>query len=304
MRMFDMSTDSDLFRTAAQLETDGGQRYGITWIDINGETWVPLYEAKMIHQFDHRWATYEENGTDSRDVAEAEKKISTWEPLPRYWVMRSETDERLRAKGWTQGWLMGWRDVTSAHVLRTVISAVLPRAGCGDTLLLMLPSITDIPLLALLIANLNSLPGDYVARQKVGGTHLKYVTFKQLAIIPPYAYNKADRLFITKRVLELAYTTEAMRPFAEDLGYEGPPFTWDPDRRALLRAELDAYYAYLYGLTHDELRYILNPADVMGRHYPSETFRVLKDKELAQFGEYRTQRLVLEAWNRLDYQTR
>ena len=32
----------------------------------------------------------------------------------------------------------------------------------------------------------------------------------------------------------------------------------------LLRAELDAYYAKLYGLTHDELRYILDPKDVYG----------------------------------------
>ncbi len=90
-----------------------------------------------------------------------------------------------------------------------------------------------------------------------------------------------------------------MRPFAQDFGYEGPPFVWDPDRRALLRAELDAYYAYLYGLTRDELRYILDPTDVMGPDYPSQTFRVLKEKELGQFGEYRTQRLVLKAWDRL-----
>jgi hypothetical protein len=36
----------------------------------------------------------------------------------------------------------------------------------------------------------------------------------------------------------------------------------------------------------------------MGPDYPSETFRVLKNNEIRQFGEYRTQRLVLEAWDR------
>jgi hypothetical protein len=36
----------------------------------------------------------------------------------------------------------------------------------------------------------------------------------------------------------------------------------------------------------------------MGVDYPSETFRVLKEKEIAEFGEYRTRRLVLEAWDR------
>ena len=78
------------------------------------------------------------------------------------------------------------------------------------------------------------------------------------------------------------------------------PFGWDEDRRAVLRAELDAYYARLYGLTRDELRYILDPQDVYGPDFPGETFRVLKDNETAKFGEYRTRRLVLEAWDRLE----
>jgi hypothetical protein len=51
--------------------------------------------------------------------------------------------------------------------------------------------------------------------------------------------------------------------------------------------------------TRDELRYILDPSDVMGDDYPSETFRVLKNGEMREFGEYRTQRLVLAAWDAL-----
>ena len=100
------------------------------------------------------------------------------------------------------------------------------------------------------------------------------------------------------RVLELTYTAWEMQPFARDLGNEGEPFRWDPERRALLRAELDAYYAYLYGLSKKELRYILDPKDVMGEDYPSETFRVLKDNEIRKYDEYRTQRLVLESYDR------
>jgi hypothetical protein len=67
-----------------------------------------------------------------------------------------------------------------------------------------------------------------------------------------------------------------------------------------IRAEVDAYYARLYGLTRDELRYILNPKEVYGEDFPGETFRVLKEKEIRQFGEYRTRRLVLEAWDKLE----
>jgi len=78
-----------------------------------------------------------------------------------------------------------------------------------------------------------------------------------------------------------------------------PPFKWDEDRRAHIRAELDAYYALLYGLTRDELRYILDPKDVYGPDFPGETFRVLKEKEEKRFGEYRTRRLVLAAFDEL-----
>jgi hypothetical protein len=103
------------------------------------------------------------------------------------------------------------------------------------------------------------------------------------------------------------------------------PFWWLADRRALIRAELDAYYAALYGLSRKQLRYILDPhglsekelEDILdpwedptcsGPHllpetcaldFPGETFRVLKEKEEREFGEYRTRRLVLEAWDRL-----
>lgn len=76
-------------------------------------------------------------------------------------------------------------------------------------------------------------------------------------------YNEADLSFIVPRVLELTYTAHDLQPWAADLGHAGPPFAWDPERRAILRAELDAYYARLYGLTRDELRYILDPADIM-----------------------------------------
>jgi len=103
--------------------------------------------------------------------------------------------------------------------------------------------------------------------------------------------------FIIPKVLELTYTSHTLAPFARDLGHDGPPFVWNENRRALLRANLDAFYARAYGLTRDELRYILDPTDVKGLGYPSETFRVLKEKEIRQHGEYRTRHLVLDAWD-------
>jgi hypothetical protein len=91
-----------------------------------------------------------------------------------------------------------------------------------------------------------------------------------------------------------------LKAWARDLGHVGAPFDWNSDRRAALRAELDAFYARLYGLTRDELCYILDPKDVMGPDYPSESFRVLRQSEEKEFGEFRTRRLVLQAWDRLE----
>ena len=102
------------------------------------------------------------------------------------------------------------------------------------------------------------------------------------------------------------------------------PFKCSENCRAVLKAELDAYYARLYGLTRKQLRYILDPHGLSEReledildpwedpscsgphllpenpalNFPSETFRVLKDNEEKLFGEYRTRRLVLAARER------
>jgi hypothetical protein len=175
----------------------------------------------------------------------------------------------------------------------------MPRVACGDTLLLAFPDDRSGKSCALLVANWSSLAADYVARQKVSGLHLKYNIFKQFPVLRPSAYTDSDRSFLIPRVLELTYTSYSMAPFARDLGYDGPPFAWKEDRRAQLRAELDAWYARAYGLARDELRYILDPADVKGPDYPSETFRVLKTNEIRRFGEYRTGRLVLAAYDKL-----
>ena len=146
---------------------------------------------------------------------------------------------------------------------------------------------------------MSALAFDYVVRQKLGGTNMTFGYYKQFPVLPPDRYTEADLAYIVPRVLELTYTAHDLAGWARDLGHNGPPFPFAPERRAQLRAELDAYYARLYGLTRDELRYILDPADVLGDDYPSETFRVLKNKELREFGEYRTQRLVLAAWDAL-----
>ena len=130
---------------------------------------------------------------------------------------------------------------------------------------------------------------------------MSYFLLKQLPFIPPDGYTAEDLEFISRRVLQLTYTAHDLSAWAAALGYDGAPFDFDVGSRAQIRAELDAYYARLYRLDREELRYILDPADVMGPGYPTETFRVLKQREMNTkgVGEYLTRRLVLEAFDRL-----
>jgi hypothetical protein len=306
-RLFDMANDSNLFRTAVQLAADGFARAGTDWTkgaDSDLKRYVPLYEAKMIHYFDHRFSGYGSRGNERGHRVLPETVISQhadplFEVEPFYWVPFTDVENRLAGRTLSK-WLIGWKDITASTNERTLISSVFPRVGAGDTLLVMIPNSVHGVSSAGLVANLSSIVTDYAARQKIGGIHLKYNVTKQLPILPPSFFISPRLKFIAARVLELSYTSYSLTSFAQDLGYDGPPFAWNETRRAHLRADLDAFYARAYGLTRDELRYILDPADVKGPDYPSETFRVLKDKEIRQFGEYRTRRLVLEAWDRME----
>ncbi len=314
-RMFDMANDSHLFRTREELERAGFTLHGNVF-QRGEERYLPLYEAKLVHQFDHRWASYGGPGrlgqppeaggppyleraprkADEAVELTAEAKADPeLVVLPRYWVAEREVEAKLAEKGWSRGWLLGWRDIARSTDERTVIASVIPRVAVGDTFLLMLPDISRLEFVPCLLANLDALPFDYVARQKVGGTHLKFNVTKQLPVLPPDVYAQpcpwypgqtlAD--WIRPRVLELVYTAWDLAPFARDLGDQGPPFRWDPARRAQLRAELDAAFFLLYGLERSEVEYVLG------------TFPVLRQNEERAYGEYRTARLVLSAFDAL-----
>lgn len=303
MRMFDMANDSHLFKTKVELQSEDFLHQGNHFAK-GAARYLPLYEAKMVHLYNHRHGDFSDAPENERVHVLPTIPPDRWADgnyltSPYYWVPEIEVLDLLSEKNWKSGWLIGWRDVTDARAsARTLIASIIPRTGVNDKFLLMLPN-APARQCAALVGNLCTLVCDYFARQKVGGLALKYFTMKQLPILSRDYYSEADLDFIVPRVLELTYTAQDLQPWAQDLGYDGPPFTFNPTRRAQLRAELDAWYAKAYGLTRDEMRYVLDPVDVMGDDYPSETFRVLKNSELREFGEYRTGRLVLREFDRM-----
>ena len=290
--LFNMTSDSGLFRTAAQLEADGWTLDGNRYRQGEQEM-LPLYEAKLMHQFDHRYATYTPEG-DTRDMTSAEKADPDSLPLPRYWVAGGEVEDRLIQRdrdgnitwAWPQSWLMGFRDIARVTDERTSIFSVLPRLGSGNTMPFMFPS-AGLDKIAGLQSVMDSFILDYSARQKVGGTHLTYNYLKQIPVLPPSAFTPPRLSFITPRVLELTFTAHDLTAFARDLGYAGGPFTWDDERRFWMRAELDALYFILYGIEREDVEYIM------------ETFPIVKRKDVAAHGSYRTKEAILSVFDDL-----
>lgn len=228
------------------------------------EQFLPLYEAKMLHLFDTRWATYEPDGSVRR-MTETEK-ADHLRPLPRYWVAAAEIDRKLRGR-WERTWFLGWRDIARSTDERTVIATLLPYVGIGNKVPLML---VDAPLseVTLLQAALSSFVQDFAARQKIGGTTLNYFLVEQLPVpVPGTRLGHLESDWLSTRV-------DCLNGWIVD-----------PDERALVRAEVDAYCFHLYGLTSTEV------AEVM------DTFPIVERNDLATHGTYRTKDLVLAAYD-------
>jgi hypothetical protein len=299
-----LTDDSDLFRDRAELEEEGWTLEGSVFTRAE-ERMLPLYDAKMAHLFDHRWNSYYGLGNDDYEHVPREVKQDPYGVAqPRQWIQdighvpttRSGKKveipgiaERLNDLKWSRGWLLGWRRVTRATDERTAIPALLPRVAVGNTYPLMFPDV-EAAQCAALVAAQSSLVFDYVARQKVAGIDCGLRTWKQLPVPRPDDL-APHTAFITPRMLELVYSSWEMEPLAIDLGDTGAPFTWNEDRRTQLRAELDAYFLHLYGVSREDAGYIL------------ESFQTenggLKNNEITKYGEYRTKRLVLAEYERM-----
>ncbi len=299
-RMFDMSIDSGLFRTREELEEKegawpiGGNRY----CSPDGD-WVPLYEGKMVQAFDHRAASIVVNPENLHRPAQpesanlAQHQNPDWTPNPQFWVLQNKTSFPGAP------YLLVFKDVTAPTNMRSMIAALIPGVGAGNTLPVLSMDEDERQTAAgaaVLLANFNSVPFDYVARQKIQGQHLNWYIVEQLPVVPPESYEtvrfgqKTAGEIVREAVLELTYTAHDMAPFACDMGYvdesgaAGPPFRWSEDRRMRLRAKLDAVFFHLYGVT-----------DRADARYVFSTFPIVERRETAAYRRYRSQELCL-AW--------
>jgi hypothetical protein len=306
---FHTTDDSDLFQKREILERDGWELRGNVFMK-DGKRMLPLYEAKMVDFFNHRAADVVQSETavtrqnQPSYLSGEELRDENRFAVPLNWIAEDGVIStqrrgkavdipgvslRLDALKWDRPWLCGWCDVTASTNERTAVPAFLPRTAVVETYPLMLPRVLP-TLVGALIAAQSSLVFDYVSRQKISNSHLKLFTWKQLPVPTPGSLDPHTR-FIVPRVCELVYTARDMAPLARDLGDTGSAFRWDEIRRSQIRAELDAYFFHLYGVSRGDTEYIL------------ESFQSasggLKNNEIAKYGHYRTKDLVLAEYDRM-----
>lgn len=288
-RMFDMTNDSNLFKRS------------------NEKDRLPLYEAKMMHLYDHRFASFpqgEERPHMLPQTDEENYKDVTYEVDPYYWIDEKEVDRSLNNR-WNRNWFIGYRGIALRTSERTMTFSVLPKCGVGNSINLIIPDISSVVRIVCLISCLNSIPFDYVARQKLSGPNLNQFIVKQLPILLPESYTEELIQIIVPIIMELIYTSNSLKNFAQDLWDElehstkrllvekyqnlnsslginkvGDPFVYDTTRRMDLMARLDAIHSILFRLDYEELEYVLT------------RFPLVQRKEEQLYGEYITSKLI------------
>lgn len=283
--MFMMNTDSGSFVTADNNSDASEESAGIELL--------PLMEGKLVNQYDSRWSTYTVDGT-TRGLEQTERDDPDFSISTRYRVPASLVDGRLEGR-WGRSWLLGWRDITNSTNERTLIPSIFPKSAVANNLPLIFdftPATTP-----LLVGSLASFVADYVVRQKVGGTHINFFIFEQLPV-PALATGARDaswapgeslNRWLLPRHIELTYNSRDLATHAVDLGFTAEPFLFDRERRSRLRAELDAAMFHIYGINRDDVDYIM------------ETFPIVKRKDIAAHGEFRTKRLILEIYDAMQH---
>ena len=259
---------------------------------------LPIYESKLFHGYDHRYATYNESGRVEAILGT--QKASPWGFPRTKFLFPADAFEQIVSKyDYKSQWFLAVRELTGNTNMRTVIATILPRLPSfrNTTVTIGLDSAQSA---VQLLGILNSFIFDYLARQSLSGNHLSFGFLKQLPIPPSEKLKQSCKWcspdvspcitlilsdWFQSRALELTYTAWDLQPFARDCGYDGPPFRWDEERRFLLRCELDAAYFHLYGIERDDVDYIM------------ETFSIVKRKDIKAHGEYRTKRVILEMYD-------
>ena len=239
--------------------------------------------------------------------------------LPRFWVA-SEKVKDVASSLPKAKWFIAFRGMTNVMTnSRNAVFSVIPKVAVGNSAPVCV--IEHPHLSGAFLASLNSFVLDYSTRQKLAGANMNFFIVEQLPVLPPTTYAEPCtwandpnseipnplplRDWLLPRVLELTYTAWDLEAFAADCGWSGPPFRWDEERRFLLRCELDAAFFHLYLGPQTEWQQqpeALTRAFPTPRHaisYIIDTFPIVKRKDEAKHGHYRTKETILQIYDAL-----
>lgn len=279
LRMFDQTNDAELFLSETDLKNLKAKRDGALW-KKGKETFLPLYEAKMVQMYDHRAASvivknenwFRQAQTDP--TSDASHQNPEFSVEPRWWMDKKELTNIFEE---IPPALLAFKNVTSPTNRRTMIASFIPAYGVINSAPLFLFEKVNPLLQACFLANLNSFVLDYVARQKIGNVNLNFFLIEQFPMFSPDFYadkcpwSKKQTLekWISERVLKLTCTGNDMIPLAQAAGFAPPVHKWKTAERLDLMAQLDAAYFLLYGLDREDTAYILSTFSAAGVSDPS-----------------------------------
>lgn len=217
---FHMTGDSDLFH------------------DAPGPGRLPLYEGKMIWQFEHGYAA------------------------PRYWIDEAAGRARVLGKKGVergqrlgyQGYRLAHRSIASSTNERTLVASVLPLTFAGHSLNVW--SSLEPSVMMSCLSFMNSLVLDWLLRLCVSAN----ITMFYLYQLPVPRLQAGDRYFadIVQRAAQLICTAPEYDDLAAAVGLgDHRAGATDPAERAQLRAELDGMVARVYGLSEAEFAHVL-----------------------------------------------
>ena len=302
VRQSDMTNDSANFWNYEQLEKHGAYPVELNHWRRGEAEWLPLYQARMIHHFDHRYNSVRVNPQNvnrpyvNEPVTDDQHSDPRFHPRPEYWVpadfVKGNFSDHI-------AYAIGFRDITSATNERTMLATIVPWAGYGHTLPIFVcngegSAQAFAETAPLWTANFCSFAFDFVARRKVQTNHMSLYILEQLPVITRAAYDRqigdttaAD--LARDHVLRLCYTAYDLQPFAASQlpllpsnDYGGEPYGWDVEQRRHLRARLDALYFILYGLDRDAAAYVMDSFPITRRNDQRNHARYLtKDLILA-----------------------
>jgi hypothetical protein len=294
-RMFNRADDSNLFETQSDLEVEDVNARGT--VQVDGTTQFPVYESRYIHQFDHRYTTYEgvseEHITkdNPQKVSDEQKDAPDFDIVPKFWLSENKYNSK-----WRDDWHLIMRLIANPENERTVIASIAPDFPTVNTVNHILGCSAEDALL--ILSALNSIPLDFIARQKIANNRsLNQFIIKQLPVPEKRHYEslKVDGTPVKQQILEdtakLVYNDHRLEPIADELGIDRDPYRYstpDGEDREEIRWRIDALIAHIYGLTERDLETIY------------DSFRVLRKRDIESSGAFRTKEEVIDRFGEMN----